>query len=90
MANEHLQKYLKMKPEVRDIFEDLESFHKFCVDYGYVYNEAHLYNERAPAYAEYVKYSKGREPWDQWRTPKRERTDFKPRNTNGNWKFRAQ
>jgi hypothetical protein len=89
MANEHLQKYLKMKPEVRDIFEDLESFKKFCVDYGYVYDERNLYNERAPAYAEYIKYSKGREPWDQWRTPKRERTDFRPRNTNGNWKYKA-
>jgi len=30
-----------------------------------------LYNERTPAFNEFVKFSKGREPWDQWRTPKR-------------------
>jgi len=88
MANEHLQKYLKMKPEVRDIFEDLESFKKFCVAYGYVFDESHLYNERKPAYAEYIKYTKGREPWDQWRSPRRERTEFKPRDRNTNWKYR--
>ena len=76
MANEHLQKYLKMKPEVRDIFEDLEHYREFCVEYGYVFDERHLYHERFPAYAEFVKYAKGREPWDQWRSPRRDR-DYK-------------
>jgi len=90
MANENFKKYLTMKPEVRDIFEDLEIFQKFCVDYGYVFDESHLYYERKPAYAEYVKYAKGREPWDQWRSPRRERTEFRPRNTNGNHQYKAR
>lgn len=82
MSVKWLEKYLRMKPEVNDIFEDLENFEKFCKNYGYFYDESHLYNERQPAYAEFVKFCKGREPWDQWRTPKRERKDFTPRNTN--------
>jgi len=71
MANENLKKYLVMKQQVCNIFEDLELFKQFCVDFGYVYDESHLYNERTPAFNEFVKFSKGREPWDQWRTPKR-------------------
>lgn len=83
MAQEWLKKYLRMKPEVEQIFEDLEVYHQFCRDYGYPYDERDLYHERGP-YGEYMKMVRGREPWDQWRTPKRDRTNFKPRNTE--WK----
>ena len=69
-----LNKYLRMKPEVKNIFEDLENYHQFCKNYGYVYDERHLYNERTP-YGEYVKMTKGREPWDQWRSPRRYNKD---------------
>jgi hypothetical protein len=84
---EWLNKYLRMKPEVAQIFEDLEVYKQFCIDYGYPYDERNLYNERTP-YGEYIKMTKGREPWDQWRTPKRERKDFRPRDTN--WRPREQ
>jgi hypothetical protein len=70
MANEHLQKYFRMKPEVEHLFEDLEIYKQFCIDYGYVYDEKNLYDPRSP-YGEYIKMTKGREPWDQWRTPRR-------------------
>ena len=53
MANENLKKYLVMKPEVRNIFEDLEVYRQFCVDYGYTFDERHLYNERSP-YGEFI------------------------------------
>jgi hypothetical protein len=79
MANEWLNKYLTMKPDVTRIFEDLESYQKFCVDYGYVYDERDLYHERKPAYAEYMKYTRGREPWDQWRSPRRREFNFNRR-----------
>lgn len=84
MAQEWLAKYLRMKPEVSEIFDDLETYHQFCVDYGYPFDESHLYNERTH-YGEFVKMTKGREPWDQWRSPKRERKDFVPRSE---WKPR--
>jgi len=88
MANEWLNKYLRMKPEVSDLFEDLDNYREFCRNYGYVFDESHLYNERNPAYNEFIKFTKGREPWDQWRTPKRK--EFVPRNRDGNWKYKAQ
>jgi len=75
-----------MKPEVTNIFDDLDLYKNFCINYGYVFDESHLYNERNSSYSEYLKYVRGREPWDHWRTPKRERTEFKPRDTN--WKPR--
>jgi hypothetical protein len=75
-----------MKPEVEQIFEDLEVYNQFCRDYGYPYDERDLYHERGP-YGEYLKMVRGREPWDQWRTPKRDRTNFKPRDTA--WKPRS-
>ena len=43
-----LKKYLKMKPEVSKIYEDLENYREFCVKQGYVFDEAHLYNEKTP------------------------------------------
>ena len=88
MAKEWLEKYLRMKPEVKNIFDDLDQYKQFCIDFGYVFDEKHLYNGSIPSYSEYLKYSRGREPWDQWRTPKRDRTNFKPRDTN--WKPRDQ
>jgi hypothetical protein len=72
MAQEWLKKYLRLKPEVEQIFEDLERYHQFCRDYGYPYDERDLYHERSH-YGEYLKMVRGREPWDQWRTPKRKR-----------------
>lgn len=78
MARPWLKKYLRMKPEVAQIFDDLEVYQKFCRDYGYVYDERHLYNERSPAYGEFMKMVKGREPWDQWRSPRRDRNNHVP------------
>ena len=48
MANEHLQKYFRMTKEVRNLFDDLEEYLEFCKTQGYVYDEAHLYNEKTP------------------------------------------
>jgi hypothetical protein len=85
---EWLNKYLRMKPEVRDIFEDLDNYRKFCIDFGYIFDEDHLYNERNSNYNEYLKFARGREPWDQWRTPKRKEFVPRDRNSNSNWKSR--
>lgn len=43
-----LKKYLRMKPEVRTIFDDLDTYREFCVEQGYFFDEAHLYNEKTP------------------------------------------
>ena len=77
MAEAWVKKYLRMRPEVEQIFNDLELYEQFCSDYGYVYDEKHLYDPRT-SYSEFIKLTKGREPWDQWRTPKRERREPRP------------
>lgn len=44
----YIQKSLVMKPEVSKIFDDLNSYREFCVDYGHVFNEKHLYDKKSP------------------------------------------
>ena len=34
-------------PKVHQIFEDLEKYKDFCVDFGYKYDEATLYDMRS-------------------------------------------
>ena len=90
MANEHLQKYFRMTKEVRNIFDDLEEYLAFCKKQGYVYDEAHLYNEKAP-WGEMQRVKAGKHPKDNWSPyPKdqKERRDFKPCDRNNNWKYR--
>jgi hypothetical protein len=80
MSQEWLKKYLRMKPEVRDIFEDLEQYRQFCCDFGHQFDERHLYNERSP-YGDMVRHMQGKFVRNHWGQEPRERT-FQPRNTN--------
>jgi len=76
-----LEKYLTMKPEVAQIFEDLEQFREFCADYGHVFNEGNLYNWKAPAFVDFMRKREGKFIRNQWdrRDGDRERRNFKPR-----------
>ena len=60
-----IKKYLRMKPEVTKIFEDLEEYRGFCVSRGHVYNEADLYIDRSP-YGELARSKKGKWPRNNW------------------------
>lgn len=60
-----IKKYLQLKPEVKSIFDDLDEYKQFCVDYGYAFNEADLYSEKY-SWNEFAKSRKGRAPKDQW------------------------
>jgi hypothetical protein len=51
---------------VRQIFEDLEKYLEFCIDYGYRYNEAELYNPRSYVYRQYTKLATGKPVKNQW------------------------
>jgi hypothetical protein len=53
-------------PRVRQIFDDLEKYLEFCVDYGYKYDEADLYNQRSYVFRNFVKYSTGKWAKDGW------------------------
>lgn len=60
-----VKKYLRMKPEVSKIFDDLNEYREFCVRYGYRFNEADLYNDRS-IYGDFMRTKKGKHPRDNW------------------------
>ncbi len=53
-------------PRALAIMEDLDLFREFCVDYGYRYNEADLYNFKAYAWQQYNKYTQGKNAKNMW------------------------
>ena len=63
MAQEWLKKYLRIKPEVHQIFDDLEEYRLYCRDNGKIFDEAHLYVERSP-WGEMRRVKSGRPPRD--------------------------
>lgn len=60
-----IKKYLRMKPEVSRLFDDLEEYKEFCVRQGYVFDEGDLYNDRSP-YGDLARTKKGKWPRDNW------------------------
>jgi len=53
-------------PRALAIMDDLDSFREFCVDYGYRFNEADLYNFKAYAWQQYNKFSQGKNAKNMW------------------------
>lgn len=53
-------------PRVTQLFEDLEKYLEFCVDFGYKYDESELYSQRSYVYRQYTKYATGKWAKDQW------------------------
>jgi len=58
-----LNKYLRMKPEVTQIYNDLDAWLNYCRFHMIKYNEADLY--KSPAYREWQEKRKRREQWRQ-------------------------
>ena len=48
------------------IFEDLENYKEFCVDYGYKFDEATLYDMRNYVYRQHTKQLAGKPVKDNW------------------------
>lgn len=53
-------------PRALSIMDDLDSFQEFCVDYGYRFNEADLYNFKAYAWQQYNKFTQGKNAKNMW------------------------
>lgn len=53
-------------PKVNLIFDDLDKYREFCVDYGYKYDEATLYDMRSYVYQQYTKYIGHKNFKNQW------------------------
>jgi hypothetical protein len=56
----------KSNPKVQQIFEDLEKYKEFCVDYGYKFDEATLYDMRSFAYRQHQKQLSGKPAKNSW------------------------
>jgi hypothetical protein len=67
MAKQHYQS----NPRVNQIFDDLEKFRDFCVEFGYKFDEAYLYNMRNYAYQQYSKYTSRKNFKNQWQEDQR-------------------
>lgn len=57
---------IKHNPKVKQIFEDLENYREFCVDYGFVFNEATLYDMRNFVYRQHTKQLQGKSAKYNW------------------------
>ena len=53
-------------PKVRQIFNDLELYLEFCVEYGYKFDESTLGDMRSYPFQQFSKYMSNRNFKDQW------------------------
>jgi hypothetical protein len=53
-------------PRVKEIFDDLDKYRDFCVEYGYKFDESTLYDMRHYIYRAFNKYSSGKYVKDNW------------------------
>lgn len=56
----------KSTTRVNQIFNDLDKYRDFCRDYGFVFNEADLYNPRVYSFRQFQKALAGKPVPSQW------------------------
>lgn len=54
-----------MEPQVEQVFNDLDEFKKFCIQFGWVYNEADLYTNNKP-YMAFLRFKDGKRVPNNW------------------------
>jgi len=57
-------------PEINKIFDDLDTYRNFCKEFGYVFNEAHLYDARTP-WGQFDRYKRGQRVVNNWKEDRR-------------------
>jgi len=73
-----------MSNEIIKVFNDLDDYLRFCKEFGWAYNEADLYREDAPGYAEYKRFKNGtRIPKNWMRDAKFRLSQYQDTNTKG-------
>jgi hypothetical protein len=63
-------------PEVNKIFDDLDVYRAFCVEFGYVFNESHLYVPKTQTgyltpFSQFERYRKGQRIANNWKEDRR-------------------
>ena len=69
----------KPNPRALAVMEDLSKFLDFCVDYGYRYNEADLYNFKSYAWQQYNKFTQGKNAKNMWEEDTRRFSGYRSR-----------
>ena len=57
---------IQPNPRVNQIFEDLEKYLNFCVQFGYKYDESDLYSNKSYIFRQYTKFITGKPVKDNW------------------------
>lgn len=63
-----------MKDQMTKLFDDLDNYRNFCREYGYVFNEAHLYKGDTP-WGQYSRWRRGDRVVDNWKKDSRYATE---------------
>jgi hypothetical protein len=58
----------KSNPRVHAIFDDLEKYQDFCVEYGFKFDEADLYSTKSYVYRQFTKHLSGKTVKSMWDT----------------------
>lgn len=53
-------------PTIKRVFDDLDAYRDFCREFGYVFDEKHLYNS-TKAWGQYERYRKGQRIINNWK-----------------------
>jgi len=57
---------IKPNPRVHAIFDDLDKYREFCVDYGFKFDEADLYSAKSFVYRQFTKHLSGKPVKSMW------------------------
>jgi hypothetical protein len=60
------KKNIQSNPVVNEIFDDLDKYREFCVDYGYVFDESTLYVPQSNVFRQYQKFLKNKDVKNIW------------------------
>jgi hypothetical protein len=72
LASPQIERYQMIKNQnVNRVFNDLDNFKVFCVEYGFVFNEADLYKRNTHAYSQFERVRRGEKIPNNWDTDAR-------------------
>lgn len=49
------------------VFNELDAYRDFCVRFGHVFDERHLYKDQNTPYGDFLKFQKGKRVRDNWK-----------------------
>ena len=57
---------IRENPAARRVQDDLSGFLEFCREYGYRFDESHLYEMKSHAWRQFSKFMSGKPVKNQW------------------------